>query len=206
MTRMKTILEGAAEFERKFEIRESKIQGLGVFARTPIQARDHIFHLTGELISAFECTYRVVCGQLGIDDPLQVADSQYLVLDRASVLFNHSCDPNALIRGRSDLLARNKIWPGQEITFDYSATVKPSVYTRLWRMKCRCGSPSCRRYVSDIRSINANILSQYLVAKGLQDYILEYLNAAPGGFRSCRTGRGIWRAFISARLRRARRA
>lgn len=179
MTRMKTILEGAAEFERKLEIRESKIQGLGVFARTPIEAGDQIFRLTGELISAIECIFRVICGQLGIDDPLQVADNQYLMLDPASVLFNHSCDPNALLRGRSDLFARNKIWRGQEITFDYSATVKPSAYTTLWRMKCRCGSPSCRRYVSDIRSLKASILSQYLAANGLQDYILEYLKLSP---------------------------
>jgi hypothetical protein len=163
-------------FERKIEIRNSAIQGRGVFATAPIAAREIVRRMGGEIISIPQCIYRVLSGQLRIDEPLQTSNASFLVLDPISVSFNHSCDPNALIRGKVDMIARRDIAPGEEITFDYAATVRPSFYTMVWSMRCRCGSPSCRGRITDIRSINATTLSDYIAADGLQDFILEYLN------------------------------
>jgi SET domain-containing protein len=163
------------QFTDNLEIRTSGIHGRGVFARSPIQAGAHIFRLTGERVSTFECVRRVLAGRARMEDPLQIGDAEYLILDDVSILFNHSCNPNALIQKTSDLIARRLINAEEEITFYYSLTVKPSVQTFLWSMKCHCGTPNCRRMVSDIRSIDSATLREYASAKGLQDYILSYL-------------------------------
>jgi SET domain-containing protein len=113
------------------EIRTSGIHGNGVFARYPIQAGAHIFRLAGEPVSTFECVRRVLAGRVRVEVLLQIGEAEYLILDDMSVLFNHSCNPNALIQKKCDLIARRHIKAGEEIAFDYSSTVKPSVQTFL---------------------------------------------------------------------------
>jgi uncharacterized protein len=162
--------------ECNLELRRSPIQGHGVFATAPIAAREIVHHMAGEIISAPQCIYRVLSGQLRIDDPLHISDTSYIVLDPISVSFNHSCDPNALISRVATMIARRDIAVGEEITFDYAATVKRSFYTTIWSMRCLCRSPSCRGRITDIRSLQAATLRDYISVGGLQDYILEYLS------------------------------
>lgn len=62
---------------------------------------------------------------------------------------NHSCEPNAFIRG-VELVAREDIPAGVEITFDYNTTE--------WDMShpftCLCGSPSCVGTVRGYRHLD----------------------------------------------------
>jgi len=53
---------------------------------------------------------------------------------------NHSCEPNLWREGPYELVARQDLQPGEELTSDYAtSTVDPS-----WSMACTCGSASCR--------------------------------------------------------------
>ena len=129
----------------------------------------------GERITVAQCVARVLTGRLRIDDPLQIGTNAYIVLDDVSVAFNHTCDPNALIRGENEMIARRDITAGEEITFDYAATVLPTFYTRVWHMRCACGSAACRGAIADVRTIPDDILRAYLGSGGVQDFVRMYL-------------------------------
>lgn len=61
-----------------------------------------------------------------------------------SECINHSCNPNAGIRGQISLVAMRPIDAGEEITFDYAMTDGAT----FDEFPCACGSPSCRGRVS----------------------------------------------------------
>jgi len=103
---------------------------------------DYVLKFGGRQISSRE-----------IDDPnwaLTIGKDRYLgpaekgdLADEA----NHSCDPNTRVdvrdeqKGLAVLVAIKLIDPGDEITYDYGATLEPG---DTWTMECRCGSPLCR--------------------------------------------------------------
>jgi uncharacterized protein len=69
---------------------------------------------------------------------------------------NHSCEPNCGMRGRFALVAMRDIAKGREITFDYDMTENS-----VWRMKCRCGTRSCRRLIRGFRFAPKVLRSKY---------------------------------------------
>lgn len=73
---------------------------------------------------------------------IQVDTDAYLVseVEGPADWVNHSCRPNAALRGQISLVALRAIEPGEEICFDY-ATCDASDYDEF---DCRCGTPECR--------------------------------------------------------------
>ncbi len=131
------------------EVRSTGRYGKGVFAEADI-AKGRVIHiLGGDTMTCHDLVQRVNSGQERIDDPLQVGRRTYIDLDEFSRSFNHSCDPNTGIRKRSELFALRDIRQGEEITYDYSATIAPTV----WQMECHCGAKNCRKTLGDVRSI-----------------------------------------------------
>lgn len=57
---------------------------------------------------------------------------------------NHSCDPNAGLRGQVVLVARRPIAAGEEVCYDYAM----SEVTAYDEFECRCGSELCRGRVT----------------------------------------------------------
>jgi hypothetical protein len=62
---------------------------------------------------------------------------------------NHSCNPNAGIRGQIVLEAMRDIAPDEEITFDYAMVLCGGAGIPPYSMECSCGSPNCRGIVTD---------------------------------------------------------
>jgi len=90
--------------------------------------------------------------------------------------FNHSCDPNAGIRGQICLEAMRNIKKGEQVTFDYamclSYSKKHSPY--YYKMKCLCTSKKCRGYITADDWKISELQSRY---KGyFQYYIQEKIN------------------------------
>jgi hypothetical protein len=73
---------------------------------------------------------------------LQVDDDAFLVSTEEGPAdwINHSCEPNAGMRGQVTLVAMRDIRPGEEVCFDYAMTDA----TAYDEFACRCGSASCR--------------------------------------------------------------
>lgn len=77
---------------------------------------------------------------------IQVDEEIYLVsvIENEGDWVNHSCTPNAGLRGQISLVAMRPIAPGEEVTFDY-AMCDSSAYDEF---DCTCGTPSCRERVT----------------------------------------------------------
>jgi hypothetical protein len=158
------------------KVRNTRKYGKGVFAEADI-AKGRVIHiLGGDTMTSHDLVQRVNSGQERIDDPLQVGRRTYIDLDDFSRSFNHSCNPNAGIRKRSELFALRDIRKGEEITYDYSATIAPTV----WQMECKCGAKNCRKTLGDVRNIPKRQLQKYQKAGAWQTYmkaVLAELNA-----------------------------
>jgi uncharacterized protein len=159
----------------KIAVAASRIGGMGVFALAPIMKGDVVHDMGGEVITLATCIARIALGRLNIDDPLPVGNYTFLQLDRFSNRFNHACEPNAGLRRASQMIALTSIAAGQEITFDYSTTMRRNFYSRWWSMPCNCGAATCRRKIGDVRTIPHERLSAYIKAGSLQDFIVASL-------------------------------
>ncbi len=158
----------------KFEIRETKGKGKGAFAVCDIKAGEKITEFTGDVVDRKTIHERILNGEERIDDPLQIGDDEFMDIDNEAYFFNHSCEPNAGIRGIADLVAIKDIKTGDEITFDYSTTVGTNINN--WQMQCLCGTPNCRKIIANVSSIPSVQIEKYRKANGLQDYILKQLD------------------------------
>ena len=63
--------------------------------------------------------------------------------------FNHSCEPNAGIKGQIFLTAMRDIKAGEEVTFDYAMTLARTKHAKPYRMNCLCGKALCRKIITD---------------------------------------------------------
>lgn len=156
----------------KLEMGATPERGRGVFAGQVIRKGQVIKVLTGEILDVNKVWELVLLGKLGVDYPLQIGRRKHMVLDTFSALFNHSCDPNAGIRKKSELFALRNIEHGEEITFDYSLTCSP---TNSWKMKCKCRATICRAVVGDILTVSRERLEYYRELGALQDYMKRLL-------------------------------
>ncbi len=152
---------------KKIVRKNTRKYGIGVFADQDIAKGEIIHEFGGKKVGLKEIVDRILSGKEIEDDPLQIGRRTYIDLDSMSRSFNHSCDPNANMKNRSTLFALRDIKKGEEITFDYSATIMPTD----WEMPCKCGSKKCRKTISDVRSIPKAQLDMYLQNGGIQRYM-----------------------------------
>ncbi|MGB8222441.1 MAG: SET domain-containing protein-lysine N-methyltransferase [Polyangiales bacterium] len=125
------------------EPRESGVRGMGLFARRLIRE--------GETIAAFGGTVIDRAGMLGLPPAtirytLQIEEELFLVSDRPGPadFVNHSCQPNAGLKGQVVLVAMRSVSRDEEITYDYAMS-DASAYDEF---PCSCGSIRCRGLVS----------------------------------------------------------
>lgn len=162
-----------------FKTGKSGISGRGVFALKKIAKGQTICFMEGELCNLEEMIRRVDEGIEKSADPLGVDDELYLDLNSVCRTFNHSCSPNAFIRGKNELVALRDIEVGEEITYDYSTTmndneekIKKSGGT-LWTCKCRCGSKNCRGIIDQFRNLPKATQDYYIKNKFMPDFMLR---------------------------------
>lgn len=124
------------------------VHGQGQIALEPMRS--------GELICAFGGRVMTLeaCNQLPPEVQemaLQISEVPALVVGPMSTdefsngdYFNHSCSPNAGLRGDLRLVALRDIAVGEAITFDYATCMTEDD----WTMECHCGTANCRQQVS----------------------------------------------------------
>lgn len=151
-----------------FQIKQSTISGVGVYATKPISAGTLICFMSGENIDFDELVQRVIAGVEMASDPLATSMSTYIDLDETSRSFNHSCEPNAYIRSVNELVAISDIQPGEEICFDYSTTMHYpeerilAAGLELWSCPCNCGKTTCRKVIDQFKTLPEARQSYYL--------------------------------------------
>ncbi|MFA6132242.1 MAG: SET domain-containing protein-lysine N-methyltransferase [Patescibacteria group bacterium] len=162
------------------EIKKSGISTNGVFALKKFKKGETIIFLTGVPCTLDEMIENVDNGLEASSDPLGVDDDQYLDLDELPRTFNHSCGPNAFIRGRNELVALKNIKIGDEITFDYSTTMNDNKKRieetggALWTCKCRCGAKNCRGIINQFKTLPKSVQNFYIKNKFMPDFMLKH--------------------------------
>lgn len=102
---------------------------------------------------------------------------------------NHHCRPNAGFRHHKHLYAYRDIEPGDEITYDYSATIGVGMD---WWMACACDASDCRKKIGNVLTLPKDTLANYLKANLLPGSIREQVSPDQGRtlyedipYRSC---------------------
>jgi SET domain-containing protein len=131
-------------YDPRLVVRESPIQGKGLFARTLIRAGETVMVWGGVIYTRADLQSGRNLG------PFSYSFIEEVVLlagpgDGTDYYINHSCDPTLWMTGPLTLVARRDIQPGEEITGDYALWEAEAEY-RLG--PCGCGSPLCRTHIT----------------------------------------------------------
>lgn len=131
----------------------------GLFAEKSLRVGEQIFIAKGDLVTMNinnSKQSQSYANALGIKrgvwiNPTNKNPLRYL---------NHSCDPNAGIKGEVTIVARKPIRKDEHITIDYSITE----CDELWSLDkhCRCGAAKCRGKIGPIQSLPQTLFKKYL--------------------------------------------
>jgi SET domain-containing protein len=154
----------------KLEVRSSPTHEKGVFTREQVAAGERVAIFGGAVMFIDEIKRLPEHLQ---DYAMQI-EERFVLGNRDHMedtdFFNHSCDPNAGFQGQIFLVAMRAISAGEEVTFDYAMVVSESVGSDIvFEMNCCCGSPRCRRVISEHDWKRADLRERY------RDYFSEYL-------------------------------
>ena len=138
-----------------YQDRKKRVQGLGVFANKDFKKGEFIFRFRkGKIINRKDLNKLTKWESNHLDE---LDGDKFEIVEKPGWLVNHSCDPNAVQKGRS-YLALKKIKKGQEISVDYRTK---GIFKNKW--KCNCGSKSCKGYViSDFFTLSEKSQKLYL--------------------------------------------
>lgn len=144
--------------------------GRGLFAGRIFMPGELILNLRGRRYGREDPIHLTASGA----NLLQTGWRTYILLEAPGVFANHSCCPNAGIRGNRKLVAIRLIMPGDEIRFDYSTTMAEN----FWTMPCLCGAPGCRKVVEDFSRLPTGIQDYYLDLGVVQGFIAHKYRCA----------------------------
>ena len=153
----------------KAEVRPSKIEGTGVFAKEKILKDEPCGVLGGVIVHRNDIKeYRSLMTQVGIqiDSDFFIVPTTREELEKQGV-FNHSCEPNAGFSNSITFIAMRDIEPGEELVFDYAFCE-----TAYDGFECHCNTRTCRHKITsedwklrDIQEKYSEYFSPYLRSK-----------------------------------------
>ncbi len=123
------------------ESRKSRI-GTGLFSLTGIYAGQLFCDLSGKSVDFDDPIWDGPGGLEETSYAIQIGERTWIKSDGIEKYANHSCEPNTAVvySDKVMYMALRDIVVGDEITWDYDTTERP----KIWKMECRCGTPSCR--------------------------------------------------------------
>lgn len=148
-------------------IRTSPIEGMGVFAGEDVKKGDVIQHIKGE---ARFLTVQSKEDSLSYPNWIGIGHNKWIDPEHPNQYLNHSCNPNASVRGRIvidknkqakgkyDIVAIKPIKEGEEVLIDYSVIEGDD----LWEMPCLCAAKNCRKVVRSIKFVPKAQFKKYL--------------------------------------------
>jgi len=148
--------------------------GRGVFAARTFRRGDTVLTIEGRVVNYERLweregsRYAANCIRFGPETYLDPGDGP-------AAFLNHSCAPNAAIgktANRLQLIAARRIAADEELVFDYSTTIGDD---DVWRMRCRCGQPSCRRLIRNFGSLPPALRQHYLANGFVPPFIVRTL-------------------------------
>ena len=151
-------------------MRESPIQGRGLFAKKAIAQGEIVAVKGGHIIS--RAILRTLQSTLGPAE-VQIAEDLFICpvteaeREGSMILSNHSCEPNLGLDGQITFVAMRAIEAGEELTHDWAMTDDDDSTTI-----CHCRAPNCRGAITgkdwqrpELQARYAGYFSSYLRRK-----------------------------------------
>ena len=133
----------------KIEVRQSAIEGKGLFAKEPFKRGERFKATCGEapFVVMTEKEFEAYKQTVDSWDAVYIGDGKHRVGilskdDDPSNYGNHSCRPNLKSGSDGMVVALRDIEAGEELTGDY-AQYSP----KSWTMECNCGTSNCVKIV-----------------------------------------------------------
>jgi hypothetical protein len=147
---------------QKVVVKKTSNQGLGVFALDDINKDEVIAMFDGDI---YDKDFDGWTDEI-LDHVIQFAPLKWRDSKGIARRLNHSCEPNCGIKDLFKIVAMRDIKKGEELTWDYEMTEKNEFG---WRMKCRCGTESCRKSIGNFKNMPEEVRKKY------EGYISEWL-------------------------------
>lgn len=130
----------------KTEVRESRIHGRGLFAKTAIAQGEIVAVKGGYIVSKRQWTElerKLGSAEIQIAEDLFIAPVRKNHREGSMLYSNHSCEPNMGVQGQIVFAAMRDIAAGEELTHDWATTDDADV-----ELQCNCGARLCRRVIT----------------------------------------------------------
>ena len=141
--------------DRNFTVvKDSQIQGFGLFAKKTIPKGTRIFEYAGKRVLKENLMADLVAGLTTLRYVMNLTETTVIDAEREgndARFINHSCEPNCIIYFFANtpyIYALQEIPIGDELSFDYQmGTTNPESLTEQQKrdiLPCNCGSKNCR--------------------------------------------------------------
>ena len=146
---------GYSHLTRHLHIKDSPIQGRGLFPEIDIKRGEVICEIVGERIQ------HEYAPELAAENPNWIGTGyeEWLLLGPGdiAIYLNHSCNPNVIINEKMELVAMRPIHANEELLLDYSTTELDP----YWRMECSCGAKECRKVLRSFQFLPDELRQRY---------------------------------------------
>ncbi len=130
----------------RLEVRQSQIEGNGLFANAPIAQGERVIVWGGDLMidADIQAGRHRPNSHAEIDEGIYLAGRIEDPQTDPDEFLNHSCDPNLWMADEITLVAKRDIEKDEEVTADYA----------MWasrgdrNMQCNCKSKDCRHKIT----------------------------------------------------------
>lgn len=137
-------------------IKDSEIQGSGVFSEKDFKKDDKIFLFSNNII---EIKHDKGCDCDVCKRCIQIGEFIWLYPEKNSFGWNlnHNCEPSCYIGQDNYIRALRDLKKDEEITIDYSTTT----CDKDWFMVCECSSGNCRKTIKSIQYQTSDFLGKF---------------------------------------------
>lgn len=149
--------------DSRLVVRESLIEGSGLFFAEDVPAGTVLIRLGGKLVTSEELEDLIATADADPSAPyidtITVYEDAHLVLPSGSAIHfgNHSCDPSLWHIGAFELATRRDASAGDEATIDYGTQSGADGFV----MTCCCGSANCRGLITSDDWRRADLQASY---------------------------------------------
>jgi hypothetical protein len=149
------LVTGYSDLFAHLHIKDSPIQGKGLFSEVDIKRGTGLCEVIGQRIR------HPYNPELSLQNPnwIGVGYEEWLMLGPGdiAIFLNHSCKPNVIINERMQLIAMIPIRAHEELLLDYSTTELDP----YWHMECNCGAKECRKILRSFQFLPFELQEKY---------------------------------------------
>ena len=154
-----------SRLSEKVEVRDTSINGKGIFAKENIKKGEIVFVKGGHILTRDQIySSGVINNYFPISDNYFLGATNKEEEEKIKLYQNHSCNPNVGLHGEITFVAMRDINKDEELTVDYAF-----IDNEDYSFNCTCGADNCRKTVTGYDWKIKELQDKYY------DYFAQYL-------------------------------